>query len=368
MDIKAAVAIAPNKPFKLKTVQLGNPQENEILVKIKGVGICHTDLVAKAGMLPPPHPSVLGHEGSGIVEKIGSAVSSVAVGDHVVLSFASCRQCSRCISDSPAYCENFVPLNIMGTRTDSSSAITDQGKFVSAHFFGQSSFATYALANESNTIKVDKDLPIQLLGPLGCGIQTGAGSIMKALTCEEGSSIAIYGGGSVGLSAVMGAVVQKCSTIILVEPMESRRQLALSLGATHVIDPALSDTQSSIREICPLGVNYGFDSTGVSSVIETAIATLAPRGELGLVGTSSQDSSLPTFDPSALLTGQRIRGICEGEVDPLQFIPLMLDHYKNGNFPFDRLITTYPFDQINEAIDDQGRGECVKPVLVFDIE
>ena len=366
MDIKAALAIAADQPFQIKDVQLDNPRKNEILVKIKGVGVCHTDLVAKAGMLPPPYPSVLGHEGSGIVEKIGCGVTSVTVGDHVVLSFASCRQCSRCTSDSPAYCESFVPLNVMGTRTDGSSPVTEHGTELSAHFFNQSSFASYALTSESNTIKVDKDLPIELLGPLGCGIQTGAGSVMHAFACEEGSSIAIYGGGSVGLAAVMGAVVQKCSTIILIEPMESRRQLALSLGATHVIDPTLSDTRASIREICAMGVSYGFDSTGISSVIEAAIATLAPRGELGLVGTSSKSSSLPTFDPSTLLTGQKIRGICEGEVDPLLFIPLMLDHYKNGNFPFDRLITTYPYEQINEAIDAQHRGECVKPVLVFD--
>lgn len=368
MDIEAAVAVAADQPFKIKSVQLEPPREYEILVKIKGVGVCHTDLFAKAGMLPPRYPSVLGHEGSGIVEKIGSGVTSVGVGDHVVLSFASCRQCSRCKSDSPAYCESFVPLNVMGTRTDGSSPVSDQGSQVSAHFFNQSSFASYALASESNTVKVNKDLPIELLGPLGCGIQTGAGSIMHALACDAGSSIAIYGGGSVGLAAVMGAVIQECSTIILVEPMESRRQLALSLGATHVIDPAASDTQLSIGEICEMGVNSGFDTTGIAKVIEGAIAALAPRGELGLVGTSSQDSPLPTFNPSMLLTGQKIRGICEGEVDPQQFIPLLLDHYENGSFPFDRLITTYPFDQINEAIEAQHEGECVKPVLIFDGE
>tara|TARA_B110000495_G_C22851472_1_gene496509 strand:- start:30 stop:800 length:771 start_codon:yes stop_codon:yes gene_type:complete len=254
----------------------------------------------------------------------------------------------------------------MGTRTDGSNTITDRGNVVSAHFFGQSSFATFALTNESNTIKVDKDLPIELLGPLGCGIQTGAGTIMKALACEEGSSVAIYGGGSVGLSAILGAVVQKCSIIILIEPMVSRRQLALSLGATHVIDPGAKDVEISIKEICEVGVNYGFDSTGASSVIETAIATLAPRGELALVGTSNPESTPPTFDPTAILEGKKIRGIIEGEVDPLSFIPLMLDHYKKGNFPFDRLITTYPFEQINEAIDAQYRGECVKPVLVVE--
>jgi aryl-alcohol dehydrogenase len=366
MDIKAAIATAPDQPFQIKDVQLDNPRDNEILVKVKGVGICHTDLVAKAGVFPPPHPSILGHEGSGIVEKIGSAVTSVAVGDHVVLSFVSCRQCSRCTSDSPSYCENFAPLNILGTRTDSSYTVTEQGADISANFFGQSSFATYALTHESNTVKVDKSLPIELLGPLGCGIQTGAGSIINAMACKQGSSIAIYGGGSVGLSAVLGAVVQKCATIILVEPMESRRQLALSLGATHTIDPTTDDVATSIRDICEAGVNYGLDSTGISQVIEAAIASLAPRGELGLVGTVAPGSAQPSFDPNAMLEGKTIRGIVEGEVDPLVFIPTLLEHYKNGNFPFDRLITTYPFDQINEAIDAQHRGECVKPVLVVD--
>ena len=241
----------------------------------------------------------------------------------------------------------------MGTRTDSSYTVTEQGADISANFFGQSSFATYALTHESNTVKVDKSLPIELLGPLGCGIQTGAGSIINAMACKQGSSIAIYGGGSVGLSAVLGAVVQKCATIILVEPMESRRRLALSLGATHTIDPTTDDVATSIRDICEAGVNYGLDSTGISQVIEAAIASLA-------------GSAQPSFDPNAMLEGKTIRGIVEGEVDPLVFIPTLLEHYKNGNFPFDRLITTYPFDQINEAIDAQHRGECVKPVLVVD--
>lgn len=364
MNIKAAIALAPDQPFAIQDIHLDDPQDHEILVKIKGVGICHTDLVAKAGVLPPPLPSILGHEGAGIVEKIGTKVTSLAVGDHVVLSFVSCRQCARCTSDSPAYCENFVPLNILGVRADGSHTAKSQDTGISAHFFGQSSFATYALTSESNTIKVDKDLPIELLGPLGCGIQTGAGSVIKAMACEEGSSLVIFGGGSVGLSALLGAMVQKCSTIILVEPMESRRQLALSLGATHVIDPSTEDTEAAIRDISEAGVNYGFDTTGISTVIETAIKILAPRGQLGLVGTVNPESPLPSFDPNAILEGKTIRGIVEGEVDPQVFIPQILKEYKQGNFPFDRLITTYPFEQINEAIEAQHRGDCVKPVLL----
>lgn len=368
MDIKAAVATAPDQPFEIRNLQLGKPKANEILVRIKGVGICHTDLAAKMGLMPPEHPSVLGHEGSGIVETIGSDVTSVKPGDHVVLSFASCGSCSRCTHDSPAYCETWPILNVIGTRADGSPTVMDGDTPVSAHFFGQSSFATHALTYEANTVRVDPELPIELLGPLGCGIQTGAGTIMHALNAEEGSSVAIYGGGSVGLSAVLGAAVQKCGTIILVEPTESRRKLALELGATHVIDPTSENVTEEILKITTFGVNYGFDTTGISAVIEQALAVLAPRGELALVGIPpNPEAPMPTFNPGDLMaTGKKIRGIIEGEVDPLKFIPTMLEHYAAGNFPFDRLIKTFPFDQINEAIDAQHKGECIKAVLVTD--
>ncbi|MCB1667480.1 MAG: NAD(P)-dependent alcohol dehydrogenase [Porticoccaceae bacterium] len=366
-NIKAAIARGPGQEFSVEEVQLDDPRENEVLVKISGVGICHSDLAAKEQHLPFPMPAVLGHEGSGIVEKVGSGVTHVAPGDHVVLSFVSCGHCGACNNDLPSYCqEGFVPQNLAGMREDGSKAYHQNGEDLASHFFGQSSFGTYALASASNTVKVRNDAPIEMLGPLGCGIQTGAGSIIKAMACEPGSSLVVAGGGGVGLSAVMGGVVQQCSTIIVVEPQEARRELALSLGATHVIDPLNTENLTeAIRAIKPEGVNYGFDTSARQDVIEGITLSLAPAGTLGLVGIPGPDQPNVSFNVMYMLSmGITVMGITEGNANPSKFIPEMVDMFMEGRFPFDKLCKTYTLDQINEAVVDSHTGKCVKAVLI----
>ena len=365
MKIQAAVAVGAGLPFEIKSVDLDDPRDDEILVRIVGVGVCHTDIVFRdAGVIPAP--AVLGHEGSGIGEKIGAAVTKVAPGDRVAITFRSCGACPRCHSGDPAYCYTMPMLNYVGMRPDGSKAIHEHGEPIAGNFFGQSSFASHALTYERNVVKVPDDLPLELMGPLGCGIQTGAGGIMRSLACEAGSSVLIIGGGPVGLSAVMGAKIQKCGTVILVEPMAPRRALALDMGATHVIDPvAQSDLAAAVRAISAIGVDYAFDTTGIPAVQAAVMNALAPKGVFGIVGITAPDVSLPGFVNTAMTFGHTVKGIIEGDSDPDVFLPELMDHYRRGELPFDRLIKTYPFAQINEAIAAQHRGECVKIVLLM---
>jgi aryl-alcohol dehydrogenase len=365
MDILAAVTRAPHAPFTLEAATLDDPREGEVLVRIVGVGLCHTDLVARDQFIAIPLPAVLGHEGSGVVVRVGEGVTKVAPGDGVVLSFLSCGRCRQCAAGLPPYCRDFPLLNFSGARPAGTPSLMIGGEPVTGSFFGQSSFATHALAHARNVVKVGPGAPLELLGPLGCGVQTGAGGVLRSLNCTEGSSIAVFGGGPVGLSAVMAAKVRGCHPIILIEPMERRRRLALDLGATDVIDPAAGDVATAIRGRLPDGVDFAFETSGLEGVVETALSVLASHGLLGLVGVPPSPTSSLTVNLASLITyGHRIHGIIEGDSDLDGLIPELIALYKAGQFPFDRLITTYTLSQINEAVAAQQRGECVKAVLL----
>lgn len=367
MQTLAALARQPHGDFSLELVTIEAPRAGEVLVRIAGVGLCHTDLVFRDQFVPYPLPAVLGHEGSGTIERLGEGVEGLAVGDRVVLGFSSCGHCARCDEGLPSYCRDFPSLNYAGARLDDGSTALSAGDGrVASHFFGQSSFAAHAVVRARNVVKVNDDsAPLELLGPLGCGFQTGAGGVMRSMACPAGSTIAIFGGGPVGLAAVMGAVIQGCATVILVEPVAVRRDLARDLGATHVIDPADGEVTTAIRTILPDGVDFAFDTSGRVAVIESALAALAPRGLFGLVGVPPRAEDAVSINLAGMITyGQRVIGIMEGDSDPQVFIPELIAHHRAGRFPFDRLIATFPLAAINEAIAAQGRGECVKVVLI----
>ena len=365
MKTQAAVAYTGKPGFKYETVEIEAPRGDEILVRILGVGLCHTDLVFSSGAAPYPFPAVLGHEGSGVVEAVGANVSKVKPGDSVLITFRSCGACDRCGAGDAAYCRTMPMLNYTGRRTDGTSALSNEAGPVSSNFFGQSSFAGHAITYERNVVKVDAGLPVEIMGPLGCGIQTGAGAVMRSLAAKQGSSFLVTGGGSVGLSAVMGARIQGCNPIILVEPMESRRQLALELGATHCIDPkAVEDVAAAVRAIAPMGIDNALDTTGVPAVQSSALATLGSKGTLGLVGVSAPGTPMPGDVNTVMTFGQSVKGIIEGDSNPDEFIPELIAHYKAGRLPFDKLVKTYRLSEINEAIAAQHHGDCVKAVLI----
>lgn len=360
MKTRAAVLHAPDAAYTVEEVDLEKPRPDEVLVRILGTGMCHTDHVARRTK-PEMLPAVLGHEGAGIVEQVGSGVTRLQPGDHVVLSFETCGRCRPCLTGDFPYCIQFHPLNLYGTRADGShGATTSLGDPLSARWFGQSSFAQHVLATERNAVKVDPSVPIELLGPLGCGIQTGAGSIMLGLGVEKGSSVAVFGAGSVGLAAVMAAALVGATTIIAIDLHPGRRALALELGATHVIDGADPELAAAVADVAGDGLDYTLDTSGVPSVILHAIKALGPRGSCGLVGVSATNLDLPP----TLLVGRALTFLREGNADPHTFIPELIEHWKGGRFPYDRLVRQYPLDEINEAEKHCHSGETIKPVLV----
>jgi aryl-alcohol dehydrogenase len=364
MKSSAAVLNEVGAPFIVTDVEVSDPAPDEVLVKIAGVGMCHTDVAVKEGHLPFPFPGVLGHEGSGTVESVGANVTSVSVGDGVVLSFNSCGDCPHCARDEPAYCHNFLQYNFGGGRADGSSGLASNGTPLAANFFGQSSFSSYALAHERNVVKLPPGAPLELAGPLGCGIQTGAGAVLNALDVQPGSTLVIAGAGPVGLSGLLGAVVREAATIVVVEPHQNRRDLATELGATHVIDPAAGNLTEQLRATLPAGADFALDTTALAPVVESLLAALGMRGTLGLVGVAADPAatfSMGLFQPTLL--GLTVRGIVEGDSNPKEFIPYLLDLHAQGRFPFDRLITTMPMSQINDGLAAQLSGEAIKVVL-----
>ncbi len=365
MQTTAAVVREVGGDLDFETVQLDGPRADEVLVELVAVGVCHTDLATIAGALPFPMPGILGHEGSGIVREVGGDVTKVKPGDRVAVSFASCGTCAACLADEPAYCHSFMALNYAGSRPDGSSVASDENGPVGSSFFGQSTFAKHAITKERNVVLVPDEFPLELAGPLGCGVQTGAGAVMRSFAAPAGSSIVVMGGGSVGLSAVLGAVVQGCTTIIVVEPVRSRRDLAISIGATHAIDPGAGPVEEQVRGILAEGVNYAFDTTGIPAVLTSALNALAPQGVLGLVAIPSDPASvlaLPLIQ--SIILGVTVKGIVEGDSDPDVFVPELMRLHLDGRFPFDRLITKMPFDQINAGIAAQHDGSAIKVVLV----
>ena len=367
MEVTAAVATEIGGTFELRQLTLVDPAPDEVRVKIAGVGLCHTDLAAKDGHLPFPLPGVFGHEGSGVVEAVGSDVTKVSPGDKVALSFDSCGHCTQCRGGEPSYCQNFMAYNFGGARQDGTSTLTANGQNVGSAFFGQSSFATHAVARERNVVKVPDDAPLAILGPLGCGVQTGAGAVLKSLDCRPGGTLLVLGGGSVGLSAALAGVVRELSHIIVVEPHAARRDLALSLGATHVIDPAAGPLAEQVRAIDPEGADYVIDTTGIAAVLQDAMQALAHRAKVGIIGVPADpEAALALNLIQAQVLGVRVMGIVEGDSDPDTFIPELLELHRTGRFPFDKLVTTMPFTEINEAVAAQHRGDAVKIVLVHE--
>jgi Zn-dependent alcohol dehydrogenase len=364
---KAAILRKVGGPFAIESIAVAAPREDEVLVRIVGVGVCHTDIACRDGF-PIPMPIVLGHEGSGIVEAVGSKVERIRVGDHVVLAFNSCGTCHACEQERPAACAQFLAFNFGGVRvSDGSTPLSQDGRPLHGVFFGQSSFASHVIAREINTVAVSAKLPLELLGPLGCGIMTGAGAALNSLNLQPKQSLAIFGAGTVGLSALLGARAIGAGNVFVVEPSPKRRTLALELGATRTFDPRDgNDLVAAVRAASGgVGVDHAIDTTALPTVIGQAINCIMPGGVIALVGIPAPDAQIPLTLLDLLVKNVTLRPVVEGDANPQSFVPKLLALYEEGKFPFDRLITTYPFSQINEAIDAAERGEVVKPVLTF---
>jgi len=358
-QIQAAVVRDIGGPFAIETLQLDDPRDDEVIVRIVATGMCHSDIVVVKQEFPLPLPWVLGHEGAGIVEQVGAGVTHVVPGDPVVLSFDSCGHCPTCTDAHSAYCGDFMRLNFAGVRSDGTPIFGGETD-VKGGFFYQSSFATFALAHARNVVKVRADAPLDLLGPLGCGVQTGAGAVLNVLRPKPGSSFCLFGAGAVGLSGLMAAKLLGCDPIIAVDKVASRLELARTLGATITIDAGSEDVAARLAELG--GVDLAFEASGVPAVAHLAIQSLRTLGTCALVGVYPAARPI-AFDLSGLAPGATIRQIVEGDADPQIFIPELVDHFMAGNLPFDRMARFYPLDAINDAMADSSSGATVKPII-----
>lgn len=362
MKVKAAINWAAGKQFIIDEVELDSPKASEVLVEVIATGVCATDAGAAAGHMGVPFPIVLGHEAAGIVRETGKAVTYVKPGDHVVIACCLCGVCDNCLTGKPGSCEDIPRLNFGGSMEDGTKRISKDGDEIST-FFGQSSFADHVITNEKNLVKIDKDLDLELFGPLGCGIVTGSGTVLEGLKPKAGSTIAVYGCGAVGLSAVMAAKIAGCLKIIAVDINDDRLALAKELGATHTINSKENDIITTVRSITGgKGVNYGVEATGNSQVAKAALSALTNYGELALIAAGYQEVAID-LNTEFLFGTKKLSGYIAGLVPAKYFVPKLIEYYRQGMFPFDRLITFYDFDQINEAFADSRTGVSIKPIL-----
>ncbi len=363
MRITAAVTEEKGGPFVVQALELGALQPDEVLVEVAAAGICHTDLIIRDQWLPTPLPAVLGHEGAGVVSAVGSAVSRIAPGDRIAMSFNSCGHCATCLQGHSNYCHDFFGRNFAAARPDGTSALSRGGELVHGHFFGQSCFATHAVATARNVVVLPDWVAFDLAAPFGCGIQTGAGAVLNSLRAPAGSSLAVFGTGAVGLSAVMAAVVAGCSPIIGVDVRPARLELARELGATHVVDASTGDVLEQIAAIAGGGVDFSLETSGVPTVLRTAVDSLVPMGVCGVIGAPPGGSEVALDVNGLLSTGKIVRGIVEGDSIPELFLPRLFELWRAGRFPVERLMVQYDFDRINEAALDAESGSTIKPVL-----
>jgi aryl-alcohol dehydrogenase len=363
---RCAVVREPGGPFLLEDVQLAAPRPDEVLVEVVASGMCHTDLLVRDSR-PASLPAVLGHEGAGIVRETGSEVRGLTPGDKVVLSFPSCGVCIRCRTGRTAYCDAIATLKFGCRRADGSVATTDgAGRPVGDHFFGQSSFGTLAVVAGRSVVKMPEDVDLRIAGPLACGVQTGAGTILDVLRVAAGSSVAVFGAGSVGLCAIMAARLAGATTVVAVNRRASRLALAAEFGATHLVAPQDVDPVEAIRDATAgRGVEFAFETTGVPEVLTTAVRSLDSLGTCAYVGTAApaELGGIPMLE--AMTKGLTVRGVLQGDSTPVRTIPRLWDLHRRGLLPFDRLITHYPLDEINRAAADTEAGDVVKPVLLM---
>ena len=363
MQITAAVVQVKSGPFVVDTLDLADPRADEVLVKIVASGMCQTDLHGRDGYYAGPYPMVYGHEGAGVVAAVGRSVKAVSAGDHVVLSFPWCGACPNCSREMPSHCMNSFDLKMRGTRADGSTLMKKGGTPIYSAFFQQSSFATYAIANERFVVKVRKDAPLELLGPFACSGQTGAGAVLISMQPKPGDALAIFGVGAVGLSGLMAAKIAGCDPIIAVDVHEHRLTLACALGATYAINHAgRQDVVAQIRKITGHGVRFSLETSAQPAVFREAVEVLMPAGTCILLG-SARSGAEVALEMPFLQNGRVVRGVIQGESHPQEFIPQLVDYLMQGRMSVDRMMTYYDLADINRAARDSTAGTTIKPVL-----
>ncbi|KAK7890532.1 hypothetical protein LTR67_007740 [Exophiala xenobiotica] len=368
---KALVVDKPGASFVLEDVVLDKLRDKELLVDIKYSGLCHTDLVIQHGKMPiGGFPVVAGHEGAGVILELGSGLESsgLKVGDRVLLGFASCMSCRGCQAGSKGACDNIALTNFGGTRgLEDTSIRRPSGEFIRGLVFGQSSFSKLAICDARVAVKYPGPVEdLSFLAPLGCGFMTGAGTVLDVLKPNSNNSIAILGLGAVGLSALMAAKSLNMADIIAIDIIESRLELAKSLGATHALNgKKYKDVEAAIREVSARGADYIVDTTGATSMINSGIRALAQQGTFAIVGTPVPGEHLSVEGMDMLIHCKKIIGVTGAYANPQELIPRLVKMYQEGSFPIDGLSKIYPPTEMDQAIDDMKSGKVIKPILAW---
>lgn len=367
MKIKAAVVEKEGQPYDIQTVTLAEPVGGDILVKIVASGICRSDYAERNGN-SVKFPNVLGHEGAGIVEKIGDSVTSVKVGDHVILSYGYCGECENCASGHPSSCNEWLNINNAGMNKRGEYVLHKEDDTPINNFFNQSSFATYSLIDETNVVKVDPTLDLRLLGPLGCGLGTGSGVVLDVLRPKANETIAVFGTGPVGYAAIMAAKVVGCKTIIALDINDDRLEVAKKVGATHTINNGVNaaEVPEMVRKLTAgLGVHYAIDTSGVVPVMKQALEVVRNSGTFIPLAVTKKEFEVNTFF-DLVFGNKKIIGCLIGDTQPKFHLPRLIDLYLAGKFPFDQFVKFYPFEEIVQAEADSVSGKVLKSVVVMD--
>jgi aryl-alcohol dehydrogenase len=356
MKVSAAVHFGEGTELVIQELDLEEPRPDEVLIKTVACGVCHTDIWVQenyAGAM------VLGHEASGVVERAGSKVEALSAGDHVVTAYNWCGECEACRQGRTWECDYFDE-NFDGLRPDGTTPFSLKGKPV-IPLMREGGFAAKMVCHQNSVIKIDSSLDLRLPGPLGCGIMTGAGSVLNYLNPEPGRSIAVFGTGCVGLSAIMAARIAGCDPIIAVDRVPGRLELAVELGATHCIDGKNAEVVKAIKNICG-GVDHAFDTFGSSRLLDAMRKVLNPGASACGVGIGGA----LTLNERERKEGKTWMTTNTGFSVPPLFIPKLLEYHRAGQFPFEKMLRFYRFGEINEAFAANRACTAVKPVVLME--
>ena len=361
--MRAAVAWDDARALRVETCGVPVPGAGEVLVRIAACGICHTDLGAAKKRLNTPLPRILGHEGAGVVEAVGPGVGALQPGDHVILSYLWCGACETCLAGHPYYCMQARSLNFGGEGTSQKGVACREGT-VGIGFFGQSSFAHFALATERNAVKIDPATPWEIAAAAGCGVQTGAGTVLNVLKPLAGQNIAIFGAGTVGLAAVMAAKIAGCRHIVAIDVHQSRLDLAAAVGATGLV-VSTGNVAADVRAVAGNRLDFAIDTTGVPEIVAAMVDALAPLGRAACVAAPNFGAPYHFNSTQLLVKGITLVGVLQGQSIASEFLVRLLDYWKAGQLPIDRIINTFDFEDIGSALRSLENGAIVKPVLLM---
>jgi S-(hydroxymethyl)glutathione dehydrogenase/alcohol dehydrogenase len=360
--MKAAVLYQARQLLRIEDIEIDEPQPHEVLIKTKASGVCHSDLHFVDGLLSCPLPAVLGHEAAGIVEKVGAAVTYVKPGDHVVVTLSVfCGHCKQCLTGHPACCQS---TDVKRDPAAKPRLFRDKTPYF--QFYNVSSFAEKLLLHENALVKIDDNIPFATAALMGCAVITGFGAIFNTTKVEIGSNVAVFGCGGVGLSLIQAASITGAGKIVAIDIFENKLQIAKKFGATHLINASTTNPLDALAKIIPEGIDYAFECIGNKHVVEQALATLAPRGTLTLLGLIPENQKIEIAN-TALHFERKIQGCRMGSNRFRLDVPYYLDLYRQNRLKLDELVSTeINLENINAAFSAMKSGEVIRSVIVFD--